>query len=68
MIGRRKDREFDDYNFDNKHLKRAGKKHQGMKIINRFSEEDFDLSDDVDDALSDYDETVKNFKTKQRKH
>lgn len=67
MIGRRKDREFDDYNFDDKHLKRAGKKHQGMKIINRFNEEDY-FSHDVDDELSDYDETVKTFKTKQRKH
>lgn len=67
MIGRRKDREFDDYNFDNKHLKRAGKKHHGMKIINRFSEEEY-LSHELDDELSEYDDTVKKLKIKQRKH
>lgn len=64
MIVRRKDREFDDFNFDDKRAKRAGKKHQGMKIINKFVEEDFleDFLDDVDD------DSVKNTKQTKRKH
>jgi hypothetical protein len=63
-MGQRRDREFDDYNFDDKRAKRAGKKHQGMKIINKFVEEDIDddFFDDVDD------DSVKKTQPKPRKY
>lgn len=64
-MGRRRDREFDDFSFDENRVKRAGKKYQGMKVINKFVEEDF-LEDFLDDEVDD--DSVKQTKQTKRKY
>lgn len=62
--GRRNNREYDDFDLDEQRVKRASRNRHGMKIINKFVEEDFleDFFDDVDD------DSVKNTKQTKRKH
>jgi len=64
MMGQRKDRDIDDLDFQDRRKKPSGKKWQGMKIINKFVEEDFleDFLDDVDD------DSVKITKQTKRKY
>ena len=63
-MGQRKDRDIDDLDFQDRRKKPSGKKWQGMKIINKFVEEDIDddFFDDVDD------DSVKKTQPKPRKY
>jgi hypothetical protein len=67
MMNRRKARQYDDGNYEERYARKAAKKQHGMKVINIFADEDLD-GDDLYDAYVNNDDSVKQTKSKQRKH